>query len=123
MSALAMTASGDLSTSGGLTLLTDLSAETAQRLKIKFRFFKGEGLLDTRSGMPLFEKVLVKDPNIPEVKRLYREVLLADPAVASVTSLDLVYTRGTRTLDLSFEAALTDGTSLIFEDFILVENV
>lgn len=123
MSTLALSASGDLDVDGGLTLTTDLLTETAQRLRIKFRFFLGEWLLDTRAGMPLFEKVLVKAPNLSELQRLYRSVIAGDPAVDQVNALSLDLDTPTRTLSLFFEATLNDGSKLTFEDFVLEENL
>jgi hypothetical protein len=123
MSTLQLTAAGDLDTTAGLTLLSDLVAETAQRLQNKFRMFQGEWELEPRAGMPMFEKVLVKNPNISELNRLYRSVLLADTAVDSIDSLTLDFDRSLRALSISFEATLNDGSSLEFTDFILAENL
>jgi hypothetical protein len=117
-----MTEDGDLDTTGGLSLTSSLVQSTAQRLKIKFRFFKGEGLLDPRSGIPIYEKILVKNPNLAEIKRLFKEILLSDPAVETVESIDLTYSREGRSLAVAFAATLNDGSNLTFEDFILAEN-
>lgn len=105
-----------------LVLLSDLVAETAQRLKTKFQFFYGEWQLEPRAGMPLFEKVLVKNPNLAEIRDLYRETITQDTAVEELNSLELDFDSPTRNLSISFEATLTDGSFLIFEDFILGEN-
>jgi hypothetical protein len=117
-----MTADGDLDVSGGLSLTSSLVESTAQRLRIKFRFFEGEGLLDPRSGIPYYDKILVKNPNLAEIKRLFHTVLLADPAVESVESIDLEYSRSGRSLAVTFSATLNDGSNLTFEDFILPDN-
>jgi hypothetical protein len=112
---------GDLHTSGGLQLLSDLGDETTQRLQITLRFFQGEWFQDPRIGMPYFEKVLIKAPKLAEVRSIFRRAILADPAVETLNSLNLDFDRGSRTLSVSFEATLTDGSNLVFEDFILPE--
>jgi hypothetical protein len=115
---------GDLAIENGtFVLLDDLGAETAQRLKIKFRFFLGEWEIDRRVGLPLFEQVLVKTPDLGVLRKMYREVITKDPAVASLGSIILDLDAPTRRLSLSFEAMLNDGSSLVFEDFILAENL
>lgn len=117
-----LTADGDLDTEGGLTLLDDLLEETKQRLMIKFRFFKGEWFQDPRIGIPYYDKILVKSPRLEEVRAIFREVITTDPAVDSLEKLSLDFDVASRTMSLSFEALLDDGSSLVFEDFILLEN-
>lgn len=122
MTAIKLDAGGDLAiVNGALVLVSDLVAETAQRLQIKLRFFLGEWAHNPRIGFPYFEKVLVKNPNIAELRRLYREAIVGDTAVDSLDSLDLDFDGASRTLSVSFEATLNDGSSLVFEDFILTE--
>lgn len=116
--------SGDLAIeNGSLVLLSDLVAETTQRLKIKFQFVLGEWELDQRVGMPLFEKVLVKAPSLSTLRRLYRTIIADDPAVDQVNLLEFDLDRGSRALSINFEATLNDGSSLVFEDFILTESL
>lgn len=123
MTALKLDTDGDLAIEeGSLVLLSDLVAETAQRLQIKFRFFLGEWVLDPRVGFPHFEKILIKNPDLGEIRRVVRETLFADPAVDSIASLSLDFDPPTRALSISFEVELTDGSVLTFEDFVLAEN-
>lgn len=124
MTTIKLDTNGDLAIeNGSFVLLSDLVAETSQRLQIKFRFFLGEWSLDPRVGFPLFEKILVKAPDLGEIRRLIRETLLGDPAVDSIATLDLDFDRASRTLSVSFECELNDGSSLTFDDFILAENL
>ena len=124
MSTFKLDASGDLAIeNGSLVILSDLVAETAQRLRSKFLFFLGEWHLDDRAGMPLYEKVLVKNPDLREIRALYTEAIERDTAVDTLETLDLDFGAAERKLSLSFEATLTDGSSLTFEDFILAENL
>jgi len=123
MSTLKLT-DGDLAIeSNSLVLLTDPVEETAQRLTTKFKFFLGEWAFDPRVGLPLFDRVFVKNPNLVAVRAMYREAILGDPNVDSLVSLTLDYDRALRKLTLSFEAQLKDGGILTIEDFILRENL
>lgn len=123
MSTLKLT-NGDLAIEGNsLALLTDPTEETAQRLATKFKFFLGEWAFDPRVGLPLWERVFVKNLNLVAVRAMYREAILDDPNVDSLVSLSLDFDRTLRKLTLSFEAVLLDGENLTFEDFILRENL
>jgi hypothetical protein len=117
-----LTEDGDLDTEGGLTLLDDVLTETKQRLTIKFRFFLGEWFQDPRIGVPYYEKIFVKSPRLEEVRAIFREIITTDPAVSSLKKLSLDFDTPSRSMSLSFEALLNDGSSLTFEDFILSEN-
>jgi hypothetical protein len=123
MSTLKLT-DGDLAVeNNALVLLTDPTEETAQRLTTKFKFFLGEWAFDPRVGLPLWERVFVKNLNLVAVRAMYREAILDDPNVDSLVSLSLDFDRALRKLTLSFEAVLLDGENLVFEDFILRENL
>jgi len=120
MSTLKLDSDGDLAVeANALVILSDTVAEAAQRLKTKFRFFLGEWSLDPRVGFPLLQKVLVKNPNIPELRALFRETIIRDEAVDTLERLTLDFDGATRTLSMGFEATLVDGSTLTFSDFIL----
>jgi hypothetical protein len=118
-----MDTDGDLAIeNGSLVLLDDLAAETAQRLKTKFRFFLGEWHLDTRIGFPLYEKVLIKAPVLAEIQVLCRQTIEGDEGVDTLDDLQLDFDTATRVLSMTFTATLIDGTVLEINDFILEEN-
>jgi hypothetical protein len=124
MTALKLDASGDLAIeNGSLVVLDDLTAETAQRLQTKFRFFLGEWHLDTRMGFPLYEKVFIKSPKLSELRVLYRELISTDEGVETLDELELDFDSSARELSLSFAATLIDGSVLEVSNFILQENL
>jgi len=119
----ALDSTGDLAVeSNRLVLLTDPTAETAQRLTSKFRFVYGEWFLNTQAGLDYFGRILVKPFNPVAVRVLFRQVLEQDENVASVVSLVLDFDAQTRALSLSFEAALLSGGTLTVKDFVLREK-
>jgi len=120
MSTLKLT-DGDLTlTNNSLVVETDLVAETAQRLTIKFNFFLGEWVLNPKVGIPLYEKVFIKNPKIPVLRSLFRQIIVGDPAVDTMNSL--LFDFVSRQLVMDFEATLNDGSTLTFADFVLEEN-
>ncbi len=91
-----------------LVLLTGLDA-IIQHLKIRFRLFLGEWFLDTRVGIPWFEDILRKSPDLNVVNSLLREVITTTPGVIAITAFDLAVDSATRVLSMRFSASTTEG--------------
>ncbi len=101
----------DFST-GDLVLLTG-SAAVAQQLKIRLRMFLGEWFLDTRTGMPYFQSILVKNPNFAAIKSIFREAIVTTPGVSDVGDITLTLD-SSRQANVAFQALADDGTVLDF---------
>lgn len=109
---------GDLRLSGGdLVWLDDFTAETAQRLTIKFSFFKGEWFLDRRQGTPYYQELLVKEPDSKIVRGVFSQIILADPGVAELLSLTISEPDSDRLVTVDFSARLKNGVTLRSSDF------
>ena len=120
MSTLKLDDNGDIArVNGSFVLLTDPVEETAQRLRSKFKMVLGEWHLDPRIGLPLYEQILVKNPDMGAIDEIYREIILGDEGVEELTTLDLTLDDSTRVLSISFEAKHVSGAPLVFEQFIL----
>lgn len=104
---IALDENGDLDSSDGdLHLLSDLDA-VKQDITIRLQMFRGEWFLDTEEGMPYFQEILVKNPNINAIKTLFANAILSTPTVTSVNNLALDYDKALRTLLVSFDATST----------------
>lgn len=113
---------GDLDIQDGQIYLATGLPAIAQRLRIKMRFFLGEWFLNASSGMPLLQKVLVKNPSRANILALYRNVILNDPAIAALTAIDLVINSVRRVGSITFKALTVDGQvfdSAEFGDFVV----
>lgn len=82
----------------------------AQRLTCKLKAFLGEWYLDRRVGVPYFEEVLVKNPNIAKIRALLLSVVSTDPQVARVLVFDVDFQPGTREFLVNFKVQAHDGT-------------
>jgi hypothetical protein len=112
-------ANGDLLLEkGDLVLVTGRDA-IAQHLSIRLRTFLGEWFLDRRVGMPYFEQILVKDPNLAAVKALYRRAILTTPGVTDLKRLELTADAVNRSLTVSFLAETKDGPVELEEEMVL----
>lgn len=113
----------DLTRTPGSVTAVDGDEAILQKIRVRYLFFKGEWYLDTRQGVPWFQEIFVKNPNMGRVNFLLRQVLVTCPGVASVTSFRLSdIERTTRRIQLSFRVVLDSGRvidSSSFGPFIL----
>lgn len=109
---------GDIFLDAGQIVLTASEEEaTMQRLRSRFQFFRGEWFLDTRVGVPWFQRILVKGSNERVNRSIFRQIIEGDPGVAALLSLGYSLNRRTRELDVSFTARLRTGVILRSADF------
>lgn len=77
-------------------------------------FFQGEGLLDTREGVPYFRAVIGErfafEGERLLLDTLFRQALTKTPGVGDVRRLDLRFDNATRDLFVDAEVVCTDGT-------------
>jgi len=84
---------------GDLVLVSGVDA-LEQDIRLQLGFFQGEWFLDESVGVPYYQSILVKNPNLIGIKELFRAKLLSIPGVDEVLSLNLTYTNATRTLEV-----------------------
>lgn len=116
----------DLRLTDGQVSLVDGADAVVQHIKIRLQFFAGEWFLDLREGLPYFQEILVKGPNLGRIRALFRATILETPGVLLVDRLDLDLDSSTRNLDVTFRATLEDGTAIDSADygpFILEVNL
>lgn len=115
MSTFLQTPQGDLALVVGpmglknLSLITDVAAVCAQKLNNRFLLALGEWFLNVLVGVPYFQVVLVKNPDLLAIRSLFSSIILSTPPIVSLTSLTLNYNRGPRTLSFPSFVAVTDA--------------
>ena len=88
-----------------------------QRISQVLKTIAGEWFLDLDYGLPYFEQILVKNPNLPSVQDIFRRALLSVKGVSSVERLNLSLDTTSRTLTVSW-VVLTDLGLLVGTDNI-----
>lgn len=97
-----------LITKGQLVLVTDVAECAAIELRNKFLFVLGEWFLDTREGVPYFQKVLVKNPDVFVIRSIFSQIIRNQQGVKAL--LDLTVKRTTdRKATFSFRAQADNG--------------
>ncbi len=121
MANLLLTLAGDLDFSSGGLQIVEGPDEITQKLFTRLQFFLGEWFLDKRQGIPYYEKILIKNPDLVIVQAIFREAILETPGVTSL--LDVIQTdleTATRKLSVRFAAQLDSGVILNFDrEFII----
>lgn len=112
MSSFLQTSDGDISVANGRASIVTGATEKAQKIRGRLRLFQGEWFLDTRIGVPYYTVVLIKNPDLEIIKRLYRRVVMSVPGIADVQELDLVWNRVDRSLAYSLRAVDDEGTPI-----------
>ena len=109
---------GDLLVVGNSLVLTDdLATVTAQRLRVRLRFLRGEWFADTRLGIPYLGELGLLGSRLDEtaLAAIFRPIVAGTPGVARVVVLAV--TLRDRVASITFEAALSDGAILNSDDF------
>lgn len=113
MSSFLQTSHGDLDmSSGNLVLVQDPSFILAQKLTNQLRLILGEWFQDTRVGVPYFQHILIKNPDLRVIGQIFRSAFLQTPGVAEILSADLQFITTNRTLLANFKI-LTDTGAIL----------
>lgn len=84
-------------------------ASVVQAIRVALQRFKGEWFLNVEDGMPYFEDILVKNPNLGQVHRRFVDHIESVAGVDRVETLTLNLNSETRELFVTFEALLDLG--------------
>lgn len=111
-----------LLTPGGDLLFDDtgdiiITNSVRQAIIIRLRWFLGEWRLGPLLGVPYYEDVLVKNPNLARIKQIFRDAILEVEEVDDATVLNFKMNNRTRNAALSFEAIV--GEEIIREEVTL----
>ncbi len=101
-----------MSETGVVRLTSGVPETAAQRLLITLRMFTGEWFLDLTAGVPYYQSILVKNPDLDLIRSVLRQTIAADPLVVDVPRVDVELDRATRILTVSFAARLREGSEL-----------
>lgn len=121
MSDLKLDSFGDLDLGSGGFEIVDGTDAIIQHLRIRLQFVKGEWFLDTRLGIPYFEDILTKAPNLIAVRGIFSRAIADTPGVLELGDITLDFAPTTRRLTVNF-SALLDGsdTPLDFSEVFIL---
>lgn len=95
--------SRELDLSGGQLHFVSGLESVRQDLETVLAFVRGEWFLEPDAvGIPIFDRVLVKNPNLSYIRSVYAEALRARAHVTAVSELKVTLDRANRTLKIAF---------------------
>lgn len=109
---------GDLDFTTGLSMVEGKEF-TAQKLRIRMRFFKGEWILDTEIGIPYFQEIFKNKFDSKRAERLFTKAILSTPGVQSLLQGVTVENSENRVMTVSFIAQSDDGPITFDTEFVL----
>ena len=95
-----------------LQLTSNVSEYVSQKIRILLSFFLGEWFLDNSEGIPYFDSIFVKNPNLVQVGNFLKKKIISVEGVKKLTSFTLTADNDNRRLELVFSMDLSDGTPL-----------
>lgn len=84
---------------------------TAQRIKWRLQFFRGEWFADQRLGVPYHRDILRKGATVDAVSAVFRKVITETPGVSRLDSFDARAGDEPRSLHVSFSCTYSDGAN------------
>ena len=106
------TVNHDLVLDGYVLQITEGLTATAQRLKVRLKLFLGEWFLGINDGVPYYEDILVKNPDL---EADFRQQIMTVPTVVEMLSLTLSLDNAARRLYVDFAVRTTDDDSVELE--------
>ena len=101
---------------GDLVLCKSLAEAARQDINIRLRTLAGEWLLDPRVGIPYFTKVFGQRPNKLSLLEIFRQAVLESSYVDGLKNSDVAFDAGADAVTFSFEATLTDGSTVAIRE-------
>lgn len=100
----------DLELQGGDLVLAEKSDAIAQHVKQRLWIFKGEYFLDENEGVPYYQSILGKKPDLNLVSAILLDTISNTPGILEVNEFDVDYNASTRTFQITeFKARALDG--------------
>jgi hypothetical protein len=114
VSDFALTPDGDLEITHGRARVVRGVEAISQRLRIRFRLWRGDWFLNTLEGIPYNEIVLRKRTSPGLRREVFRRAALRMHGIRDVLSMDVAIDGRTRALSVRAELLLEDLTTLPF---------
>lgn len=93
-----------------IAMTTDTRTAVAQAIQCVLQTVQGESPLAPLAGIPMFDQVLVKNPNLATLQHLFAAAIAKVEGVAQIISVNLKLNSATRTLTVNFVVRATNGT-------------
>lgn len=107
-------------TTGSVELIGGIDA-IIQHLKFRFLLIAGEWFRDPNVGVPYFQRIFVKNPDMALLRAIFRRVALTTPGVDELDTVILTYDNATRSLTVRIVGRSLDFGPFIFDTPLVIE--
>ena len=102
-----------LTADGSQILFTETTVDTLeQRIRTRLQTFRGEWYLNEGLGVPYFEEVMLKNPDVDRVRALLMAELAAVPGVGEIMSFVVAFDREARRFTVNFKCRSAEGETV-----------
>jgi hypothetical protein len=108
---------GDLVLENADLVMTTGSDAVRQHILQRLRTFMGEWFLNLDAGLPYFQDILVKDPNLSAIDGVIKNQIIDTPGVLELLSFDMDFDPSSQALVISFSVQVSDGVLDFTETF------
>ncbi len=108
---------GDLQVENGQLVLIGADTATiveavAQDIRSALQMFKGEWFLNPSEGVPYFENIFIKAPDLDTIKAIFRNVITSRNHVSALPKIEVSLDKRTRFATVDFVAIVSNGETL-----------
>lgn len=106
---LKLTPEHDLLIENGGLILIDGVDQIIQKLKIRLLTFLGEYIKNIDIGVPYFQEIFVKNPNITRIEAIIKQKILEDTRILEILTFSTNYDPNGRTIEINFSIKTSAG--------------
>ena len=99
----------DLVTKNGDIKIIQKDDAIRQNISQRLQMFIGEWFLDTSKGVPYYQYILMKNPDMDLVSASLKDAILKTPGVLELIDFDFDFLNSNRTLSVTLTARTTAG--------------
>lgn len=98
--------------------LVESTDATAQRLKVKLKIFLGEYFLNTLFGLPYYEQVFKKNPDLAAVEAQIKAAIKNTYDVKEILSFSMELDNAARSLYVNFAVRTLSGDTITMNEVL-----
>lgn len=84
----------------------------AQKIENLLLFFKGEWFLNEDLGLPYYDDILIKNPDLNLVTNLFKSEVLSIEEIKSIKKFEVNYNNSTRILSINWTVISSSGDTI-----------
>lgn len=81
----------------------------AQGIRCRMLLFRGEWFLNLDAGVPYYQDLLGKKPNLALARNIFRDAILSTPGVLEILELEVSFEPGNRALSVRWKVSTEFG--------------